>query len=183
MRLLSMGSAMPERKPDRVDPILEYLREREPGRDLLAKAVAMRLRRASHYVDTRIRRHLTPTGMDLWELELLATLLREGGSAPVALLQDAAQLTAGAITNRITRLERDSHVTRAIDPADRRQIIVTLTEDGRRHTAEVIDANDHAQRSILDRIDPEILRRLADDLRTFLIAVEGPRRAAPRDPR
>ncbi|WP_432826491.1 MarR family winged helix-turn-helix transcriptional regulator [Dactylosporangium sp. CA-092794] len=171
---------MADRKPDRVDPILAYLRELEPDRDLLAKAVAMRLRRAAHYVNSQIRRRLTPLEMDLWELELLSTLLRVGGSAPVATLQDAAQLTAGAITNRITRLERDGHVTRTIDPGDRRQIIVTLTAAGHRHAAEVIEANDHAQRATLDQIDPEILHRLADDLRTFLIAVERPRRLPPR---
>jgi DNA-binding MarR family transcriptional regulator len=161
-----------------VDPILAYLRELEPGRDLLAKAVAMRLRRAAHYVNTQVRRHLSPLEMDLWELELLSTLLRAGGSCPIGTLQDAAQLTAGAITNRITRLERDGYVARATAPGDRRQIIISLTDRGRAHATEVIAANDHAQRATLDRIDPEILTRLADDLRTFLVAVEGRRRGA-----
>ncbi|WP_432826493.1 MarR family winged helix-turn-helix transcriptional regulator [Dactylosporangium sp. CA-092794] len=165
---------MTDETPDRIDPILTYLRNLDPGRDLLAKAVAMRLRRAAHYVDTQIRRELSRSDIEIWELELLSTLLRKGGTLPVGHLQDAAQLTAGAITNRITRLERDGYVTRAIDPADRRQIIVTLTDEGRQHAAEVIEANDHAQRATLDRIDPRILNRLADDLRTFLLAVEGP---------
>ncbi|WP_432838473.1 MarR family winged helix-turn-helix transcriptional regulator [Dactylosporangium sp. CA-092794] len=133
--------------PDRIDPTLAFVRRSDPDRDLTAKAVAMRLRRAAHYVDTQIRRELAQSKIEIWELELLSTLLRRGGTLPVGHLQDAAQLTAGAITNRITRLERDSHVTRAIDPADRRQIIVTLTDEGRKHAAEVIDANDHAQRT------------------------------------
>ena len=167
---------MTEQTPDRVDPILSYLHQLDPGRDLSAKAVAMRLRRASHYVDTQIRRHLAPCGMDLWELDILSTLLRENGTVGVGQLQDAAQLTAGAITNRITRLEKDGYVTRAIDVHDRRQIVVTLTEAGRQHAVEVIKVNDAAQRATLDQIDPEILRRLAEDLRTFLLAVEGPPR-------
>ncbi|MFI5958998.1 MarR family winged helix-turn-helix transcriptional regulator [Cryptosporangium sp. NPDC051539] len=167
---------MPDPLPDRVEEILAYLREVEPGRDLLAKAVAMRLRRAAHYVNTEIRRRLTPLQMDLWEMELLSTLLREGGRVPIGTLQDVAQLTPGAITNRITRLERVGHVARTIDPDDRRQVIVSLTEGGRTHAGEVIEANDQAQRATLDRMDPAILLRLADDLRTFLVAVEVPRR-------
>jgi DNA-binding MarR family transcriptional regulator len=164
---------MPQ-EPDRIDPILTYLKNLDPSRELSAKAVAMRLRRAAHYVDTQIRRELARSDIEIWELELLSTLLRKGGSLPVGTLQDAAQLTPGAITNRITRVERDGYVTRAIDPADRRQISVTLTDEGRKHATEVIEANDHAQRVTLDGIDPAILNRLADDLRTFLIAVEGP---------
>lgn len=174
---------MNEQTSDRVDPILSYLHALDPGRDLSAKAVAMRLRRAAHYVDTQVRRHLAPCGIDLWELDILSTMLRENGTVGVGQLQDAAQLTAGAITNRITRLEKDGYVARAIDIQDRRQIVVTLTELGRQHAVDVIKANDEAQRATLDQIDPEILRRLADDLRTFLVAVEGPRRAAsgPQD--
>ncbi|MFI5958999.1 MarR family winged helix-turn-helix transcriptional regulator [Cryptosporangium sp. NPDC051539] len=161
-------------EPDRIDPILAYLKTLDPSRDLQAKAVAMRLRRAAHYVDTKIRRELADADIEVWELELLSTLLRKGGSLPVSQLQDAAQLTPGAITHRITRLERAGHVTRGIDLDDRRQIIVTLTDEGRTHAAKVIDANDHAQRATLEQVDPAILDRLADDLRTFLIAVEGP---------
>ena len=164
---------MAEPAEDRIDPILRYVQSMHPDRDTAVKAVAMRLRRAAHYVDTQIVRLLGPAGIDIWEMELLATVLRRGGSTTIGKLQDAAQLTAGAITHRVTRLEQAGHVTRTIDPSDRRQIVVTLTEAGQRRANEVIQANDAAQYATLERVDPVILNRLAADLREFLVAVEG----------
>lgn len=159
---------------DRIDPILKYVQSMHPDRDTAVKAVAMRLRRAAHYVDTQIVRLLAPAGIDLWEMELLGTVLRRGGSTTIGKLQDAAQLTAGAMTNRVTRLEHAGYVNRAIDPSDRRQVVVTLTEAGQRRAMEVIEANDTAQYATLEHVDPAILDRLAADLRSFLLAVEGP---------
>jgi DNA-binding MarR family transcriptional regulator len=119
---------------DRIDPVLAYLKNMGPSRNLVAKAVAMRLR-AAHLVDTQIQRDLARSGTEIWELELVSTLLCKGGSLPIGQLQDATQLTAGVIINRITKLERGGHATRAVDPDGRRQIIVTLTDEGRKHAA------------------------------------------------
>lgn len=160
--------------PDRVDAILTYLAALEPDRDLSAKAVAWRLRRAAHYVDTEVRRRLAPAGMELWEKEILCSLRRLGGTLTMGELQDVAQLTSGAITNRVARLERDGCVTRTVSPDDRRQVIVTLTPAGRERAHEVMQANDAAEQEIFAAIDPELLRRLAADLRELLLATEGP---------
>ncbi len=118
--------------PDRVDQILDYIRELGSERDLTAKAVGLRLRRAAHYVDTETRRRLAPAGMELWEVEILAEIVRLGGVASIGRLQDFAQLTSGALTNRIARLEDKGFVTRAMDDQDRRQIQVAVTAAGRR---------------------------------------------------
>lgn len=158
---------------DRVDPILEYIRTHDPHGDLAAKAVAIRLRRAAHYVETNVRRRLGPQGMEFWELELLTTLKRHGGEQTVGELQDAAQLTSGAITNRIDRLEANGHVVRTIDPADRRHVRVALTPAGEQRARELIEANNQVEAEVFADVDPAVLRRLADDLRSFLLVVEG----------
>lgn len=160
-------------RDDRVDPILEFLASRDPEASLDAKAVTMRLRRAAHWVDVQVARSLAPLGIELWELDVLATLTRLGGTAPIAVLQDAAQLTAGAITHRIIKLESSGFVTRAADPVDRRQVHVTLTRTGRTRARTVVTANDRAQREALAGVDDVILRRLARDLRSFLVSTEG----------
>lgn len=171
---------------DRVDPILDFIRDRDPDADLTAKAVAMRLNRAAHWIDLQIKRQLAPYGIEFWELDILATLSRLGGSSSIGNLQDAAQVTAGAITNRVARLERKGFVVRAIDRDDRRQITVRLTDPGRARASAVLDANDRAQRDTLAGVDPDLLVRLQDDLRRFLLFAEGPSRgtqpASPRRP-
>ena len=163
---------MSEEPRDRVDAVLGYLNSLDEDRDLTAKAVIVRMLRAGHYVEIELRRQLAPLGMDVWEMELLSTLLRMR-SATMGRLQDVAQLTPGAITNRITRLEKRGYVIRRMDGRDRRQIIVELTSDGARRAGQVIAANDIAERIVLDSVDYELLARLAVELKQFLLAVEG----------
>lgn len=166
---------MSQEAQDRVDPILKYVRELNPGREVHpSKAVSIRLRRAAHYIETETRRYLAPAGIESWELEILALLMRHGGALTVGQLQGSAQLTSGAMTNRISQLDRDGYVTRTIDVRDRRQIVVALTETGRQRTLAVLAANDAAEHAIFQAIDPRLLSRLADDLRTFLLLTEGP---------
>ncbi|MDQ4114399.1 MAG: MarR family transcriptional regulator [Actinomycetota bacterium] len=159
---------------DRVEWILRYILERDPGRDLTAKGLALRLRRAAHHIDTETRRRLAPLGMELWEVEILAELDRVDGGASMGQLQDLAQLTSGAITNRVGRLEEKGFVERVLDPQDRRQVRVRVTGSGRARLAEVIDANNAAEREIYAGIDERLLQRLSRDLHAFLLATEGP---------
>src|SRR5712672_1859834 len=89
-----------------------------------SKALAYRVRRLAHRLETDLKRELAPHGIELWELELLACLLRAGT------LLTQLQLTSGAITNRVRRLELNGWVTRDLDPDDRRSVLVTLTPAG-----------------------------------------------------
>jgi DNA-binding MarR family transcriptional regulator len=166
---------------DRVDVILEYIAAFYPENPLMAKAVSERLRRASRHVDTEIRRHMAPHGMELWEMELLTALKRNlpDHRLTMGALADAAQLTSGAVTNRVTRLERHGWVRREIDAGDRRQIVVTLTPEGLERCDAVIAVITAAQREIFADVDEAQQRRLADALREFLLVLEGP---APDEP-
>jgi DNA-binding MarR family transcriptional regulator len=160
--------------PDRVEWILDHILTMEPGRDLTAKGVGLRLRRAAHHIDTATRRRLAPMGMELWEVEILAELVRTDGAASMGHLQDLAQLTSGALTHRIGKLEVRGFVARTMDPEDRRQVLVRVTPSGRQRLEDVVAANNEAEREIFDRLDPDLLARLSDDLRAFLVATEGP---------
>lgn len=163
---------------DRVDGLLAVIAEREPDRDLTAKAVTWRLRRASHRIDTEIRRQLATQGMELWELEILCALRNGGGTLTMGALLDSAQITSGAITNRVARLERDGYVRREMAPDDRRQVLVTITPAGLERNWQLIAANNAAEQEIFADLDPDLQRRLAQDLRELLLAVEGPDPAA-----
>jgi DNA-binding MarR family transcriptional regulator len=159
---------------DRIDEILAFVARLYPDRDTTAKAVAWRLRRAAHHIDTEVRRRLVPQGIDLWELEILSALNRAGGTLTMGELLDIAQLTSGAITNRVDRLEREGRVRRETAVADRRQVLVTLTAEGRERNEQVVAANDAAEREVFAGIDRGLQERLAGELRALLLATEGP---------
>jgi DNA-binding MarR family transcriptional regulator len=84
------------------------------------------------------------------------------------------QLTSGAITNRVSRLERAGLLTRDLDPNDRRSVLVTLTPAGRDRAHEVFAIKTDAEVSILASIPPPARRRINDDLRAVLLSLEGP---------
>jgi DNA-binding MarR family transcriptional regulator len=159
---------------DRVDAILAFVTRLEPGRDVTAKAIAWRLRRAAHNVDTEVRRRLAQRQMELWEMEILCALRRRDGSLTMGELQDIAQLTSGAITNRVARLENEGYVRRDMDPGDRRQVLVTITSSGLVRADQAVAANNAAEQEIFGAIDPALQKRLARDLRELLLALEGP---------
>lgn len=172
---------MASRRSDRVDGLMGFLRREDPARATPAKALAYRLRRASHHIDRQIRRELAPLGIELWELEILAALRRSGGPpyrlTSGALLEEA-QLTSGAITKRVARLEAKGWVRREIDPGDRRQILVVLTEEGLERARSVFGVMSETERSLLEGLGGETLERMNGDLRELLLLLEGP---APPD--
>jgi DNA-binding MarR family transcriptional regulator len=162
---------------------MDFLRREDPASANSAKALAYRLRRASHYIDREIRRELAPLGIELWELELLAALRRAGGGPPYRLtagaLLEETQLTSGAITKRVARLERKGWVRREIDPDDRRQILVVLTDEGLQRAVAVFGVMSKTEESLLVRLGERALGRMNDDLRELLLTLEGPAPPTP----
>jgi DNA-binding MarR family transcriptional regulator len=145
-----------------------------------SKALAYRVRRLAHRLETDLRRELATQGIELWELELLACLLRaepDHRLSAGALLKQL-QLTSGAITNRVRRLELNGWVTRDLDPDDRRSVLVTLTPPGKKRALEVFSAKTETENTLLSGLPPADQHRLNDDLRTVLLALEGPAQPA-----
>jgi MarR family transcriptional regulator, organic hydroperoxide resistance regulator len=64
-------------------------------------------------------------GLTVTDMECL-DFLTDTGSATAGQLADQTNLTTGAITSMIRRLEQAGYVTSRRDPADRRRVIVTL---------------------------------------------------------
>lgn len=164
-------------KIDRVDELMGFLRRDDPARATPAKALAHRLRRASHYIDREIRRELAPHGIELWELEILAAL-RQAGGPPYQLtsgaLLEQAQLTSGAITKRVAYLEEKGWVRREIDTGDRRRIMVTLTEKGLGRAEAVFGVMTKTEKDLLTGLGEEVIERINSDLRELLLILEGP---------
>lgn len=166
---------MPVEEPqDDIDRVVGFWKEENPQLDVTTKAVAMRLRRASQHLERAVRSNLTDSGVDeYWELEVLLTLRRAPDyRANAGELGRECQVTSGAITNRISRLEKRGWVRRDVDPDDRRQVQVSLTAAGLAQADHIIAMKTQAERWAFDGVDRELLERMAKDLRTLILAFD-----------
>lgn len=94
------------------------------------------------------------------------------GEATPAQLADACHVTRAAMTSRLDRLVAGGYVTREVDPADRRQVIVRPTPAGRT-TWEAAAAQGMArEKQLLHALDGDDLRSLNALLRKVLRSLE-----------
>ncbi len=159
---------------DEIDRVVAFWKDENPALDVTTKSVAMRLRRASQLLERAVRSNLADSGVDeYWELEVLLTLRRAvDHRLNAGELGRECQVTSGAITNRISRLEKRGWVRRDVDPGDRRQVQVILTPAGLTQADHIIAMKNQAERAVFDNVDRKLLERMAGDLRTLLSALE-----------
>lgn len=160
---------------DYADEIAEFWCRENPGVDPVTKTIAIRLRRAALHLERELRRELASHDMDMWEFEVLLSLRRSPHhtKSAGALLKEST-VTSGAITNRVAQLENRGWVSRRMDPADRRQVLVSLTDEGVQRADQLVATKTEAEQRLLGGVDRHTLERLAADLRTVLVAMEGP---------
>ena len=96
----------------------------------------------------------------LSDFAILETLLNRG-QQPVNTIGQRINLTSGAVTTAVDRLEARGFVVRQLDPTDRRARIVTLTPQGR----ETIGAIFGQHKKAMD----QVARGLTDAERATLI--------------
>ncbi|HLK00199.1 MAG TPA: MarR family transcriptional regulator [Streptosporangiaceae bacterium] len=160
---------------DRADVLVDLLGEASGGSDAEMRKLGIRLRRLANHLEREIRRELAAQGIEVWELEVLLALRRApGGTLGAGALLRGSQVTAGAISNRLARLEADGLVRRDADPADRRHTLVTLTPGGVRRADCITAVRTTAEERLLGRAAPGAVSRLSADLRDLLLAIEGP---------
>ncbi|MFD2765776.1 MarR family winged helix-turn-helix transcriptional regulator [Micromonospora eburnea] len=160
---------------DDVDVIVEQWRRERAGMRLEPMAVFGRIYRLARLVGDRQERVYAGWGISRGEFDVLAALRRSGEpyTLPPKALTATLMLTSGGMTGRLDRLERAGLLRRAPDPADRRALRVSLTDEGRRVVEESVDAGLAVQRQVLDALPPGDQERLADLLRTLLAAAEA----------
>ncbi|MEU8031234.1 MarR family transcriptional regulator [Streptomyces sp. NPDC049099] len=166
----------PQQPADRIEAIMRQVAQVSPVADLTSKELCMRLQRVAHHLETHLRRELSAFGIEPWELELLASLRRSGPPYQVTagVLQDSMQLTTGAVTKRVAALERKGWVRREVVPEDRRQVLVCLTPEGEKRALDVFLTKTRTESQALASLDGDTQRRLNRDLKTLLLALEGP---------
>ncbi|MBB3231270.1 MarR family winged helix-turn-helix transcriptional regulator [Halomonas stenophila] len=118
---------------NRVSVAIDQWRQEMPDLDLLPMELTARLTSVGRHLS---HQYLEPffkaRGLQPREFDVLATLRRAG--APYALtptqLFEVLMLSSGGMTNQLDRLEKAGLIARQPNPADRRSMLVTLTEAG-----------------------------------------------------
>ncbi|NNH74057.1 MarR family transcriptional regulator [Nocardia uniformis] len=158
---------------DAIDLITAAWRQQRPDVDVSPMEVVGRITRLARFLDLELTEFFNAHGLEFWEFDVLATLVRSGGDTGLTAgaLNKASMRTSGAITNRIDRLAAKDLVVRVPDATDRRSIRVQLTDKGRTLVNELLPlhvANEERLLSTLSGDDREqlvkLLRGLAESL-------------------
>jgi DNA-binding MarR family transcriptional regulator len=154
-------------KRDGVDEILEQWRVARPELDPSPIGVIGRISRLARELETRLEVVYREHGLEPGWHDVLATLRRQG--PPYTMrpsdFTGTLMLTSSGTTKRLDRLERAGLVARTPDPADRRGVLITLTEDGLRLIDEVTVAHLDNERDLIAALGDGEREQLADLLR------------------
>ncbi|TDU91327.1 MarR family transcriptional regulator [Kribbella voronezhensis] len=155
---------------DEVDRLIEAWRRERPDLDVAPMEVLSRVTRLARHLD-RARSHAFSThGLESWEFDVLAALRRAGKPyqlSPGRLLKETL-VTSGTMTNRVDRLAARGLVERLPDPADRRGVLVQLTDAGRDSVdAAMADLLAH-ERTLLGSISERDQQKIARVLRELV---------------
>ena len=124
--------------------------------DQLADAVQQLARRLRHGA----RHRLAPLGLTPGQGRALSTLGRAGGPLRMAALAEALRVVPRSATGVVEGLEELGLVRRETDPADRRSVLVSLTDVGRGTLDELAEARRQTAEELFGTLDPADQRRL-----------------------
>ncbi|MFC4561945.1 MarR family winged helix-turn-helix transcriptional regulator [Nocardiopsis mangrovi] len=155
---------------DEVDGLVEAWRTERPDLDVEPLQVLSRVSRLARHLDRARRTVFTDHDLEPWEFDVLAELRRSGPPyelSPGRLLR-ATLVTSGTMTNRIDRLAAAGLVRRHPDPADKRGVLVRLSNGGRERVDAALADLLTYEESLLSGVSPEDRRVLARLLRSIL---------------
>lgn len=138
--------------------------------DPITFTVLTEIRTIEQLVTGKLQRAL-PNGMELSQFAVLNHFSNAAGEKSPAQLARAFQLTKGAMTNTIKRLEAQGYVAVRDDAADGRKKLVSVTERGRAARDEAISALTPVFGEIAEGVGRDRLRAMLPqlrDLRVFL---------------
>ncbi len=158
---------------DAVDLVMEQWARARPDLDPSPMGVLGRLSRVTRIAERELKTLFSEFGLERGEFDVLATLRRADspGGLTAGALARSSMVTSGAVTNRLDRLVAKGYVTRDLDPANRRTVIVALTPAGRDLIDRAVAAHLDNERRILAALDQQHQDDLAATLRTLLLSL------------
>jgi DNA-binding MarR family transcriptional regulator len=148
---------------DPADAIAEAWQRERPGTPVESIGIVTRIwRLARLFADDR-RHVLASAGVDAALLDLLGALRRSGPPYRLTTreLSQRIGVTPGAISQRLTRAERDGYITRSPVGGPSRAVAVTLTEKGHELVERLVDRVLGRETSLLAGLPPSDREQLA----------------------
>jgi len=155
---------------DEVDRLVEAWQRERPDLDVDPMRVLSRVTRLARHLDLARREAFAAHQLEAWEFDVLSALRRAGAPyelSPGRLIRET-MVTSGTMTNRVDRLADKGLVERLPDPADRRGVIVRLTDAGRERVDAALEGLLAHERLLLSDLTTAEQARLADLLRTVV---------------
>jgi DNA-binding MarR family transcriptional regulator len=155
------------------DPVTEHVRwavANWPQIDPEVEGIVSRVHKINRYLQNASRDSLGAVGLTKEEWNVLMALhdtVRSHGW----LCRDL-DVSTGAMTNRLDKLERSRLIRRAPDPQDRRGVLLELTADGKARLEEYIDAGAVRERELLDDLSLTEKQQLNRLLSKLLVALQ-----------
>jgi DNA-binding MarR family transcriptional regulator len=127
---------------DHIDRFLATINLVFPGLDLEVEGIVDRIAGIGRRLNRTMDETLAEFGLDSAEHKALSVLAQAGApyrSTP-GRLAERMDLSSGAMTNRLDRLEQAGLIRRLPDPDDRRRVVVELTDHGRETYRDAVGA-------------------------------------------
>jgi DNA-binding MarR family transcriptional regulator len=169
---------------DHIDRFLDSIRERLPMLDPEVEGLVDRISGLSRRFHRALDETLSEFELDYAEWKLLGLLSREGEvyrSSP-GKLGRLMELSSGAMTNRLDRLEHAGLVRRLPDPNDRRGIQVELTDEGRRVYEDAIGVQGRKEALVAAALNESEKKQLNALLRRLMLEFERAEGYPTHDP-
>jgi DNA-binding MarR family transcriptional regulator len=160
---------------DHIDRFLARIDAANIPLDLEVEGIVDRIGGINRRVKAALRETLVPYGITGEDWSVLSSLrLRKEGklTSPGALARDL-ELSSGAMTSRLDRLEALGLVRRLPDPADRRGVRVQLTDEGRAAWDAAAEVQGRKEAFFASALTPEEQRQLNALLRKLMLALEA----------
>ena len=160
---------------DPIDDHIELWSRELPDLDPRVEGIVTRVQWLDQYRRNRLGQALSGQGLKLWEFKTLHILRRSGPPyrATATELAVALDLSPAAMTKRLDNLEQDGYLRRGHDTADRRRVLVTLTDAGIRAWDKTISVQDRVESQLVEALRPDEQDQLVELLRRLVLAAEA----------
>jgi DNA-binding MarR family transcriptional regulator len=162
---------------DHIDRFLRRLAT-QPGAeaiDLEVEGIVDRVGGINRRIKRAMEATLAEHGLTLqdWEVLCKLKLRREANRSSPGSLAAELELSTGAMTSRLDRLERESYVRRLPDPEDRRSVLVELTAEGHAAWDRTVGVQARREAFFASALTKDEQQELNGLLRKLLLALEA----------
>jgi DNA-binding MarR family transcriptional regulator len=154
-----------------LDPHVRLALATWPQIDPAVEGIVTRIAKASRHLDAEMRASLAHVGLTKEEFKVLIEL--KAGPQTHGALCRHLDVSTGAMTNRLDKLERAGLVSRSQDPNDRRGVLLTLTKAGAERLDAYIDRGAHRERQLLEGLSATDKRRLNEMLTKLVDSLDA----------